>query len=252
MLVKRSPCNKDNEHHIIDGIEYKRCTICLELRAVDKFGKDKRGFIGLTGRCRVCDKEYREANKKRGMVYNKEYRDKNRSKIYEVNNKYRDNHKEEKSEYDKQYREENKEMIAARDKAYRENNSAEIEAKKLIYRDNKYKNNPHFKLNRDVAQKMRWSLKHAKDKNKFFFGLKYSIEELKKHLIKTLPEGYVWGDYLSGVIQIDHEKPLAAFYYTSIEDPEFKECWDIDNLQLLFAYDNLMKGTKYDDIGEAS
>lgn len=252
MLIRRSSHNKDNEYHIVDGIEYKRCTKCFELRVFDEFGKDKRGFIGLTGRCRVCDKTYRDANKERAVKYNQEYREENKESLKVQGKEYRENHKEEKSEYDKNYREENKEMIAARDKVYRENNAAELQAKKLIYRSNKYKNNPHFKLNRIVAQKIRHALKHTQNKKKYFYGLNYSIEELKNHLIKTLPEGYTWNDYLSGIIQIDHKKPLALFYYTSIDEPEFKECWDIDNLQLLLARDNLMKGVKYDDISEAS
>lgn len=252
MMIKVSPNNKNNEHHIIDGVDHKRCTICLELRTFDKYGKDKRGFIGLTGRCRICDKEYRGANKERSLEYNKKYRNDNKEKIHSQNLEYRLNHKKEKSEYDMKYREENKDMIAARDKIYREKNAKILQARKLVYRSNKYKNNPHFKLNRDVAQKIRYALKHAKNKGKSFFGLDYTIGELKEHLIKTLPDGYTWNDYLSGIIQIDHKKPLALFYYTNIDDAQFKECWNINNLQLLLASDNLMKGVKYDDISTAS
>lgn len=252
MLIKRSSCNVNNEHHIIDGIEYKRCTKCLELRTLDKYGRDKRGFIGLAGRCRVCDKAYRDANKDRMKIYNREYREENKEHLNAQCREYGRKNKEAIKEYQKCYRIENKEKISERNKIYGQRNAKEIQKKKLIYRKNKYENNPHFKLNRDVAMIFRYSLKRSKNVDRELYDLGYTVRELKGSLIKTLPSGYKWDDYLSGVIQIDHKKPLAAFYYTSTEDSEFKKCWDINNLQLLLARDNLMKGVKYDDISEAS
>jgi len=44
---------------------------------------------------------------------------------------------------------------------------------------------------------------------------------------------------------IDHIRPISAFSFTVPEDPEFKECWALNNLQPLWAFDNLSKGGKW-------
>jgi len=44
---------------------------------------------------------------------------------------------------------------------------------------------------------------------------------------------------------IDHIKPKSLFKYISPEDPEFQECWDLNNLQPLEKISNLKKGSNY-------
>lgn len=52
-----------------------------------------------------------------------------------------------------------------------------------------------------------------------------------------------WEYILSGHIHIDHIKPCAKF---DLSDPEQqKECFHYTNLQPLWWYDNLKKGTLY-------
>lgn len=43
---------------------------------------------------------------------------------------------------------------------------------------------------------------------------------------------------------IDHIKPQSQFLYESIEDPLFKECWDLSNLRPLEKKANMSKGDK--------
>ena len=43
---------------------------------------------------------------------------------------------------------------------------------------------------------------------------------------------------------VDHIKPKASFDFENEE--EFLECWGLENLQPLFAEDNLIKSDKYD------
>ena len=66
----------------------------------------------------------------------------------------------------------------------------------------------------------------------------YSVEDLKKRLNNTIPKGYTWQDFLDGKLDVDHIKPIKDFDYKNINDEEFKECWDINNLRLLTVYDN--------------
>lgn len=72
----------------------------------------------------------------------------------------------------------------------------------------------------------------------------YSIAELEARLISTLPEGYVWEDYLSGALQIDHIVPVAAHNFHTAEDIDFKRCWALSNLRLLTKEANYEKRAK--------
>lgn len=73
----------------------------------------------------------------------------------------------------------------------------------------------------------------------------YDVWTLKAHLESTMPAGHSWETFKAGALHIDHKKPRALFKFTSAEDPEFKACWALDNLQLLTAHDNQVKGAKY-------
>jgi hypothetical protein len=45
---------------------------------------------------------------------------------------------------------------------------------------------------------------------------------------------------------VDHKRPCAAFDQT---DPvQFAECWALDNLQPLWASDNIKKGARYAEV----
>jgi len=41
---------------------------------------------------------------------------------------------------------------------------------------------------------------------------------------------------------VDHVIPLSAFNLTSLEDPEVRRCWALDNLQPLWWQENKDKG----------
>jgi hypothetical protein len=72
----------------------------------------------------------------------------------------------------------------------------------------------------------------------------YTLENLIKHLKKTMPKGYTWQDYLKGELHIDHIIPIRAFMFKSPKDKEFKQCWDLENLRLLPAKENEIKRDK--------
>lgn len=70
----------------------------------------------------------------------------------------------------------------------------------------------------------------------------YTADELKKHLEKQFTKGMNWKNY--GQWHIDHIIPKIAFSYKCPEDPDFKRCWGLENLQPLWAKDNISKGSK--------
>ena len=90
-----------------------------------------------------------------------------------------------------------------------------------------------------------------KNKKSTFDLLGYTVDDLKKH-IESLWESWMnWENY--GIYvkdkrtwNIDHVKPDSWFNYSSVHDPEFKECWSLKNLQPKEAIKNLKKSNNYE------
>lgn len=49
---------------------------------------------------------------------------------------------------------------------------------------------------------------------------------------------------MEGRLQIDHIIPISAFDYEDCTDPEFQECWKLENLRLVTPKENHEKGSK--------
>ena len=73
----------------------------------------------------------------------------------------------------------------------------------------------------------------------------FTIEELKQHLESKFQEGMSWENYGKDGWHIDHIVPDSWFSYDSHEDEDFKRSWSLDNLQPLWAEDNLQKSNKF-------
>lgn len=104
-------------------------------------------------------------------------------------------------------------------------------------------NNPKVKLKARFASLLRQRLL-TKNYQKTFEIVGYSVSELILHLESKFTEGMNWDNY-GKVWHVDHIKPDCLFNYTTKDDEDFKKCWDLSNLQPLFALENLRKGKKY-------
>ena len=82
--------------------------------------------------------------------------------------------------------------------------------------------------------------------NTTFELLPYTKEELVSHLESRLTDGMSWDNMSEW--HIDHIRPVASFNFDSTEHPDFKKCWALNNLQPLWAADNIRKGDKWDGI----
>jgi hypothetical protein len=60
-----------------------------------------------------------------------------------------------------------------------------------------------------------------------------------KHLDAQLKDGMTWENY--GEWHVDHKLPISSFTFTDMNDPEFKKCWSLENLQPLWELENLSK-----------
>ena len=105
----------------------------------------------------------------------------------------------------------------------------------------KERSNPVARLDRNVSELVRIALKRNKLGWRASVG--WTIGELKAHIEKYFRFGMPWENY--GKRLLDHIKPRSLFTYNSPHDAEFKECWALNNLQPLWASENLSKNDTY-------
>ena len=95
-----------------------------------------------------------------------------------------------------------------------------------------------------MSKSIWFSLKKNKAYRSWLSLVPYTLDELIKHLKKTIPIGYKWQDLLDGKLHLDHKIPKSVFNFSKPEDIDFKRCWALSNLQLLPANENLRKHAK--------
>ncbi len=202
----------------------------------------------------------------------RKYRINNPEKIKGIKRKYRIRHKEEIKESKKIYYDDNIDKIKEyninkRDKAkarersrlYRKDNPEKVkEAISQWCRNNRLKINKYirkwsrekrridrkYNLNRRISNAINYSLKGNKNNRHWESLVGYALNDLIKRLKFTLPKGYTWQDYLKGELHIDHIIPISAFNFDNPNQIDFQNCWELSNLQLLPAKENLIKSNK--------
>jgi hypothetical protein len=174
-------------------------------------GPSGRRYIG--GKT-AADKRYQEKNKEKLKIKQSDYRKRKRKELCEYHSRWRDK------------------------------NRASVNEKSRLWFSNKYRNDPSFRLKSNTRAAV-WTCLKERDVAKYrstFELLDYTLEELMIHLEGLFMEGMTWDNY--GEWHVDHIIPMANYNFESTDDPEFKECWGLSNLQPLWGSDNLSKGTK--------
>jgi len=168
---------------------------------------------------------------------------KRQNELYKLNperaNKYS-------KKYFAKYTENNKEKLKIKDEKYRKNNPEKIRIARLK-RYEKDKINPMFKINNSLRVSIWRSLKTnggSKNKRHWEDLIGFTVIELKNHLESLFTEGMNWERFLKGEIHIDHIIPISVFNFSSPKHLDFKRCWSLDNLQPMWAKDNLRKHNK--------
>lgn len=121
----------------------------------------------------------------------------------------------------------------------------ELLIKKREYK-NEYNKIPMNKVHRNISRAIYHAIGENKGFRKWSEIVGYTKEDLFNHLEKQFQPGMTWNNYGLYGWHIDHIRPKASFNFTTAEDPEFKECWALDNLQPLWALDNIMKSDKWE------
>ncbi len=146
--------------------------------------------------------------------------------------------------YEREYYDQNKEQRYSLCKKWRENNRDRNKENALRFYY-QHRTEPESRLNDTISGAIYRSLKrNAGTKNGQHWEdmCGFTIEELKKHLEKQFTEGMDWANY--GKWHLDHVIPQSAFNFSSPDHQDFKRCWNLNNLQSLWAKDNLSKNNK--------
>ena len=194
-------------------------------------------------------KKYYEENIDKVLENRKKYCEENKEEILEKSRKYYKENKEEILEGNKKWREENKEKLREGNKKYRQENKEKIKKYRSEYYKEKYHTDPCYKLRSIVSSSIWHYLKNGKGGESIAKYLPYTIDQLREHLESQFEDWMTWDNH--GLYhptekrwQIDHIKPQSVLLegVISMDDPKFRECWALENLQPLEAMENAKKG----------
>ncbi len=101
---------------------------------------------------------------------------------------------------------------------------------------------PKFLMDWRMSKNISRCLKNVKRGRSWKDLVGYTPEELVAHLEKLFQPGMSWENY-GTVWHIDHIIPKKYFIYNDA-DESFRKCWSLNNLQPLFAQDNLKKNCR--------
>ena len=219
---------------------FRICIKCGEMKNFDEFHKDNWHYPGVIATCKKCrhakQKEWRDANEKKASENNKKWRLENEDKVKIDSKAYRLKNKEKLNAYRKEWRNKNP--------TYQKEYRAVNKDKRSKRQRNNWRNNPKHKLNCTMSSTIRRGLANGKEGKGWKDLVNFTLEELMGHFEKLFTSEMTWEMFLKGEIHLDHKIPLAVFNFKTINDLDFKRAWALENLQPLFAKDNLTKGKK--------
>ena len=201
---------------------------------------------GFLGECRVCksemDKEYRENNVERLRENSKTYRHKNDKEIKERKKQYYLDNRERLLIKQENYRLHNLERTRenARNSYYRRKD--EVISRQVERR----RNDPKLRINHSFSSRMRMSLKVGKGGKGWQKLVDYTLNDLVEHLEVQFTDEMSWDNYgraskAEKWWSIDHIRPVVSFQYETYDDPHFKACWALSNLQPMWIRENCSK-----------
>jgi hypothetical protein len=204
----------------------KKCRLCCKHLSEDHFNESNLTSDGLSTGCLSCnEKKARQAREKYA----------NDPEVRKKKKEYDDKNSEDKGFLEKKARQARKKYA----------NDPEVRKRVSDYHLNKYRTDPHYAVDHNISSQIRQSLKYGKEGQSWESLVGYSLEELTDHLESLFVAGMSWENY--GEWHIDHRTPRSWFAYEDVNDPAFRECWSLKNLQPKWAKENIRKGNRYVD-----
>lgn len=103
---------------------------------------------------------------------------------------------------------------------------------------------PAFAMKTRISKYMATSLRRGKGGRKWQDLVGYTLADLMIHLEKQFLPGMTWDN--RGEWHIDHVRPLCSYEFQTPDCPQFREAWALNNLQPLWAIDNIRKGGRWE------
>jgi len=155
-------------------------------------------------------------------------------------NKWQKDNQEHLKKYRKEYNKRNKLKKDGQNIIYYQQNKEYYNG----YYSKKYWNEKKFNLTKRMYSFIRQCILKNKSGWSWETYVGYTLEDLVFRLKNSLPEGYIWQNYLDGKLELDHIMPISTFNYSEPTDYEFQECWALKNLRLVTPKENHSKGSK--------
>jgi hypothetical protein len=222
-------------------MEIKTCGRCKIEKDVCEFGLVKSLPRSTCNECRKIEsKEYREKNPENRKKTISKYYETNRDVILIKLKKRTKDNPENKKEISLKSYNKNKEKYKERIRLYKQNNKE----KRNEWERNRKETNPEYKLIGVIRTRLSNFLKNKNitKKNKTFEIVGCTKEFLREYIEKQFTEDMSWENHGMYGWHIDHIIPLAS---AKDEDEIYKLC-HYTNLQPLWWFDNLSKGSKMD------
>tara|TARA_R100001377_G_scaffold21753_1_gene11542 strand:- start:14 stop:580 length:567 start_codon:yes stop_codon:yes gene_type:complete len=188
----------------------------------------------------MMTQEQKDKKKKHIAKYKKEYYLKNEENIKKYRKEYSLKNKEKIAKYCKEYNLKNKESKIKYNKKYRLNNKEHLSKVKLNYQREQYKNNPNFKLKRNLRGRVWSALKGISKSAPTMELLGCSVDKLWNHLESKFESWMTKENY--GLWHVDHIIACAKFDLTCPKQQ--RTCFHYTNLQPLEAIENMRKGAR--------
>jgi hypothetical protein len=146
------------------------------------------------------------------------------------------------------YRRGRAEQALATNREWRENNRERVNANACKRR----RDNPKLRIAARMSGRISEALHGKASKNGRHWEdlVGYKMDDLIAHLQSKFLSGMSLANYGKGGWHVDHIIPVAAFTFSSTDDPEFRKCFALSNLQPLWEKDNLSKNDKVEVNGE--
>lgn len=238
----------------------KKCTTCLKIKPLSDFHSSKTGKYGKASKCKECcsvydRKIYLENSESIKKRTSKNYYE-NREKCWERGARWHKKNPKKRWEYERKYAAKNPEQYKKMRKEiakkyYMKNPTRPAEwaaknpekRKEIVRRcHQKRRETPDGKLNHSMSSLVWRALKKNKKGSPWELLVGFTLKQLKQHLEKLFVEGMTWENY--GEWHVDHKIPIAVFNFKTPTDLDFKRCWELNNLQPLWAAENLSKRDK--------
>lgn len=169
-----------------------------------------------------------------------DWRKRNPDKHSATQKRWYEKHKDEVALHWRNYWEANKEILLPRKLEWNKANRDQINA----WVRNRRKADPMFRLTNSIRSAIGRSLRQNKDGQHWEDLVGYTLDDLRTHLERKFLSDMTWENYGSDW-HVDHVRPVSSFYFTSPDDPDFRECWALPNLQPLWAHENHVKSSKW-------